>query len=81
MGVVVRKKETKMIGWIVIGAAVTIMVKAAEMEDRSTILWGGITLALCIACSIFIPLPLINIVIGLALTYLAMLIANLLRKD
>jgi hypothetical protein len=66
-----------MLGWIVIGAAVVIMTKAAEMEGRSTLLWGAITFVLCLLCSIFIPLPLINIVIGLVISYLVMFAVKL----
>ena len=69
-----------MFGWIVILAAVTIMVKVSEMEGRSTTFWGALTFLLCILCSAFIPLPLINIVLGLILSYTAMFILKLLEK-
>jgi hypothetical protein len=67
-----------MIGLIVTGAAVVIMTKAAEMEGRSTVLWGVVTFILCLLCGIFIPLPLINIVIGLVISYLAMFAVKLI---
>jgi hypothetical protein len=69
-----------MVGLIVVVAAVVIMTKAAEMEGRSTVLWGAITFILCLLCSIFIPLPLINIVIGLVISYLAMFAVKLIAK-
>ena len=70
-----------MLGWIMIFAGVTIMVKAAETEGRSTVLWGTVTAVLCIGCSIFIPFPLFSIIIGLVASYLLMFAMNVIRKD
>lgn len=70
-----------MVGWVIIIAAVTIMARAAEMEGRSTLLWGGITFVLCLVCNIIIPLPLIDLVMGLILSYLAMFVVNVIGKD
>lgn len=70
-----------MFGIVVIIAAVSIMAKAAEMEERSSFLWGFITLVICVLCGLFIPLFLINIVIGLVISYLLMFAAKLLARQ
>jgi len=70
-----------MIGIVVIIASVTIMVKVAESEERSPVLWGIITAVLCVLCGVLIPLPLINIVIGLVVSYMIMFVTKLLRKE
>lgn len=67
-------------GWLMILASVVIMYKVAQMERRSGIIWGGITLALCLLSAMFIHLPLINIAIGLALSYFLMFLSNLAGK-
>lgn len=56
-------------GLVVLIAAITIMAKAAAMEGRSSVWWGVITFASCTVSSMLIPLPLINIVVGLAVSY------------
>ena len=53
---------------IMIIAAIILMVKVADAEGRSEILWAGITVAICFAC-LFIPLPLIRIVIAVVVSY------------
>ena len=69
-----------MLGILMIIAAVVIMVKAADMEGRSSVLWGALTLILCLACGALIPLPLINIAIGLGMSYFAMFIMKLVQE-
>lgn len=63
-----------MFGWIMVGASVLIMARVAEAEDRSEILWGALTLVLGLVCAGLIPLPLVNIAIGLGLSFAAMFV-------
>ena len=69
-----------MFGWLMIGASVVIMYRVADAEDRSGILWGAITFALCFGSTFIIPLPLINIIMGLAVSFLSMFILNAVRR-
>lgn len=64
---------------VVIIAAIFIMVKAAEVEGRSQLLWGSLTCGICLLSTMFIPLPLINTVIGLGLSFALMLVLNIAR--
>lgn len=66
---------------IMIIAAVTIMVKAADMENRSPFSWGMTTFLMCVLCGLLIPLPLINIAIGLVISFLAMFVVKLVSKE
>ncbi|MHC4673120.1 MAG: hypothetical protein ACYTF1_09725 [Planctomycetota bacterium] len=54
---------------IMIIASVTIMAKVASMEGRSSLAWGGLTFLLCIGSIAVIPLPLLNILIGLVASF------------
>ena len=69
-----------MIGWILIIASAVLIGRIASAEDRSPILWGSLTLLLCVVSVMFIPLPLLNIGIGLVLGYLAMFTAKALQQ-
>ena len=72
--------EPDMIGLIIIAASAVFMSRLAETEDRSPIVWGFLTLVLCVACGAFIPLGLVALVMGLVLSFLAMLVLNLIRE-
>jgi len=61
-----------MLGIIIIVASVSIMAKVAEMEERSSVNWGVITLVLCLVCGALIPIPLLNLVAGLVVSFIAM---------
>ena len=63
---------------LMVFACVAIMVKVADMEGRSTLLWGGYTFVACFACGYLIPLPLLNIVLGLVFSFLSMFVVNML---
>jgi hypothetical protein len=65
-----------LLGWIMILAAVIVMVRVAEAEDRSPILWGAVTLLLCLGAGMLIPLPLVNIFLGFAASFLMMFAMN-----
>ena len=67
-----------MLGIILIIIVVSIMVKIASVEDRSTFLWGFITAVLCIGFS-FIPIPFIGVVLGGGISYGIMFFLNLRR--
>ena len=61
-----------MIGLLLLACAIIIMVKIADIEGRNTFAWGLVTFGFCVACSTLIPLPLIDVFMGLALSYGAM---------
>lgn len=69
-----------MLGWIMIVASVVVMARVAEAEDRSSVLWGALTLLLCLAAANLIPLPFINIFLGLVASFGLMLALNLLHE-
>jgi len=61
-------------------AAVTIMVRAAEMEGRSAFFWGGLTFMLCLACTTLVPVSTVGIGAGLMISYLAMFGMNVVGR-
>lgn len=69
-----------MFGLVMIGAAVVLMVRVAEMEGRSQVVWGAVTAGLCILSVMFIPFPFVNVVIGLVLAFGAMFAAKALTE-
>ena len=62
---------------IMIIAAVTAMAKIADAEDRSTLLWGGMTLALCIASLFVVPLPMVRIFLVFVFAFIMMIVAKI----
>lgn len=69
-----------MLGWIMIVASVIVMARVAEAEDRSSVLWGGLTLLLCLGAASLVPLPFINIFLGLAASFCLMFGLNLMHN-
>ena len=61
-----------LLAWIVIIACSVLMYRVAEMERLPGLVWGLITFGLCLGCAIAIPIPLLNIVIGLVISFIAM---------
>jgi len=61
-----------MFGLLLIIAAVVAMVKIADAENQSMILWGVVTLLLVVACSVFIPFPFLGPLAGFILSFGAM---------
>ena len=68
-----------MFGWILIGASTVLMYKIADMGEGSGAAWAGVTFVLCLACGLLIPIPLLNILIGLILSYAAMVTVSIVR--
>lgn len=60
---------------------VFVMTRVAEAESRSPWIWGGLTLATCLAASAVIPLVYVAPIVGGVVVFLAMLIANALRDS
>jgi hypothetical protein len=56
-------------------AAVVAMGKIADAEGRSAILWGTITLGLCLA-SLAIPLPMLRVLLAGIVAFIAMMVAK-----
>ncbi|MCP4707021.1 MAG: hypothetical protein GY869_00220 [Planctomycetes bacterium] len=70
-----------MLGWIMVFASVSLMVKVATIERRSPVFWGGLTFVLCLGGIFGLPsLPLINIGIGVGVSFLAMFILKMFGK-
>ena len=61
---------------IVIIACAVLMYKVAEMERLSGLVWAALTFAVCLGCALVIPIPFINAVIGLILSFIAMTVYN-----
>jgi hypothetical protein len=69
-----------MFGWLIIIAAAVLMYRIAEMSEKSGWLWASVTLVVCIACVMLIPLPVINLLVGVGLSYGAMAVSSLIRR-
>ena len=67
-------------GLLIIIAGAVLMYRIAEMSEKSGWLWASVTLVVCIACAMLIPLPRINVLIGLGLSYGAMVVSSLIRR-
>ena len=67
-----------MLELLMIGASVVAMYRIAEMEKKSGLAWGALTLGLCVGCMFLISWPYLNIGIGFALSLGAMFITNIL---
>ena len=68
-----------MISLVMIIGSVIIMVKAAELEHRSPFLWGVYTLISCLVCARLIPMPLVNIFIGLVISFSTMFVSKIIQ--
>lgn len=60
-------------------AVVVIMVKIAEAEGYSEILWGGVTILICLLC-LGIPLLYLRFVIALVISYALMFGAKVITE-
>lgn len=65
--------------WILIIASSFIMAKVAASEGKPELLWGALTFLICLGSGFLIPLPLINVGIGLVLSFVAFTIAKIVR--
>ena len=70
-----------MLGWIMIGASVLAMYRITDLEGKNGFLWGLVTFAITLACGLLIPLPLVNVAIGFALSFLAYFIYKVVRNE
>lgn len=55
------------------------MAKLAAADDRSPLLWGGITLGLC-ALALFIPFPFFRMLLVAIFVFVAMILAKVITK-
>ena len=69
-----------MLGWVILIGASICMARVAESEGKSGALWGFLTFLICLACG-FIPLPLINMGIGFAISFVLMTVVNMKDKN
>ena len=64
---------------VVVVAAIVVMVRVADAERRSPVIWGAITFGLCFL-SFMIPLPFLRVGIALVVSYGAMFACKLLGQ-
>lgn len=69
-----------MLGWILIIVSAVAMGRIASSEGRSALVWGGVTGLICFLSAMFIPLPLINIGIGLVISFISMTVAKMIKS-
>lgn len=65
-----------MLGWVIMTACSVLMYRVAEIERLPGLLWGALTFALCLGCALTIPVPLVNILIGLIISFIALTVYN-----
>lgn len=70
-----------MLEWFLIILSAVGMGRIAYSEGRSPIVWGALTGVLCFLCVLFIPLPLLNIGIGLAASFIIMTVTKMIQND
>ncbi len=63
---------------IMIAAAISFMAKAARIEERSPLAWGGLTALYCIA-SLALPLPLLRIGIAGIASFATMFVCKIVQ--
>jgi succinate-acetate transporter protein len=56
-------------------AACILMSKIADAEGRSTLVWGTLTLLLCVG-SLAIPLPFLRILLAGVVAFIALMVAK-----
>ncbi len=69
-----------MIGIVIIVAAVVMMVKVADIENRSPVVWGSLTVASCIGAVALIPVPLVNLLVGVVAPLVGMFVLKALGR-
>ncbi len=67
-------------GWIVLGAAMAVMYKAALMEQRSGPLWAVITFIIVVGLNRLIGVIFISAAVGLVTSFVAMFIVKLIEE-
>lgn len=68
-----------MLSWAVLIACAVLMYRIAEQGGRSGPIWGVLTGVICFLCGI-IPLPLLNYVIGLTISYGILIVVSIVQK-
>ena len=61
-------------------AAVVLMSKVADIENRSMWRWGVGTLLLCVASMFFLPWPLVRVGIAAVASFAAMFISKIIAE-
>lgn len=69
-----------MLGWILIIASAVAMGRIASNEGRSSLVWGSVTGLICYLSAVIIPLPLIDIGIGLSISFVSMTVVKMIRS-
>ena len=74
-----RYKIQLMLGWVLIIASAVAMGRIASSEGRSSLGWGCVTGLICYLCATIIPLPLLDIGIGLVISFIIMMAVKMTR--
>lgn len=70
-----------MFGWLVLLAAIVAMYRIAEIEGKSGLPWGTITLVFCLTVAYVLPgWPLVNVALGGVLSFITMFIYKVARE-
>jgi hypothetical protein len=69
-----------MLDWLMIAAAVIAIARIADAENRSSLIWGGITLAACVLCTMLVPIALLGIGLGFLLAFAAMFVVKMIES-
>ena len=71
-----------MIGWLVLGAAVMAMYRIADAEGKSGLMWGAMTLVICLAMAFLMPnWPIVNVALGGVASFLVMFVYKIVKND
>lgn len=70
-----------MLGWVILIAAVIAMYRITDMEGKNGILWGILTFVICLGCALLIPLPLLNVFMGFALSFAAYFTYKIVKNE
>ena len=62
---------------LIIAVAIAVMVRVANLENRSPFIWGCVTFALCFL-SLTIPFPFLRVVLAMAVSFGAMFVSKLI---
>ena len=68
-----------MLEWVMVIASVVFMARVADMERRSNVFWGALTLGLCLASMLLVPLPLVRVALACGLSFVIMFVAKIVQ--
>jgi hypothetical protein len=75
-----REEETIVLELILAIVLIVAVVKVANIENRSPVLWGVITFLISAACVVVIPIPFLRIGVAFIAAFAAMMIMKMAGK-